>query len=256
MIGVIAAIKNPEIFAHLVLVGPSPCYLNDGDYIGGFSLSDIQGLLDMLDKNHLGWSQAMAPAIMGNPDRPELAAELTESFCRTDPEIASQFARVTFLSDNRADLPLVKTPSLILQCAEDVIAPQAVGEYVHEHIQNSRLAYLRATGHCPHLSAPEETANVIRKYLEKQLNTVLPQDDSFADLPQESAEELYEHAPCGYLSTTPNGLIVRVNATFAGWIGYELKELAGRLRFSDLLSVGPHTLMKLTSRCCCVCTAR
>jgi sigma-B regulation protein RsbQ len=166
MIGVLAAIQRPEKFAHLVLIGPSACYLNEGDYSGGFSRGDIDGLLDMLDKNHLGWSAAMAPAIMGNAERPELSGELTESFCRTDPEIARQFARATFLSDNRADLSRVKTPTLVLQCSEDVIAPDAVGEYVHNHITNSRFVKMKARGHCPNLSAPEETANAIKEYLE------------------------------------------------------------------------------------------
>jgi sigma-B regulation protein RsbQ len=165
MIGVLAAIKEPGRFAGLVLVGPSPCYIDDGDYAGGFTRKDIDDLLETLDSNYLGWSSAMAPVIMGNPDRPMLSAELTESFCRTDPEIARQFARVTFLSDNRADLPLVTTPSLILQCMQDVIAPCAVGEYVHRHIAGSELVVLDATGHCPLLSAPEATIDAMRGFL-------------------------------------------------------------------------------------------
>jgi len=165
MIGALAAIREPRRFGRLVMVGPSPRYVNDGDYVGGFNAQDIDGLLDFLDTNHLGWSSAMAPTIMGNPDRPELAAELTNSFCRTDPEIARHFARVTFLSDNRADLAKVKTRSLVLQCADDVIAPPCVGEYVHRHIAGSRLVYMRATGHCPNLSAPEETVAAISAFL-------------------------------------------------------------------------------------------
>jgi sigma-B regulation protein RsbQ len=165
MIGALAAIKEPRRFDRLVMVGPSPRYVNDGDYVGGFNPQDIEGLLDFLDTNHLGWSSAMAPTIMGNPDRPELAAELTNSFCRTDPEIARHFARVTFLSDNRADLARVKTRSLVLQCADDVIAPPCVGEYVHRHIAGSRIVYMRATGHCPNLSAPEETVAAISAFL-------------------------------------------------------------------------------------------
>jgi sigma-B regulation protein RsbQ len=164
-IGLLAAIREPQRFDRLVLVGPSPCYVNDGDYVGGFTRADLDGLIDFLDANQLGWSSAMAPAIMGNPDRPELAGELANSFCRTDPDVARHFARVTFLGDNRADLPKVTTPSLILQCAQDVIAPQCVGEYVHRHLPNSRLKLIQATGHCPHLSAPEETVAAIKEYL-------------------------------------------------------------------------------------------
>jgi sigma-B regulation protein RsbQ len=167
MIGVLAAIEEPDRFARLVLVGPSPRYIDDDGYVGGFSRSDIDELLESLDRNYLGWSSAMAPVIMGNPERPELSEELTNSFCRSDPDIARQFARVTFLSDNRADLPRVRTPSLVLQCSDDVIAPQAVGEYVHAHLANSRFRLLNATGHCPNLSAPEETVAAIRSFLEQ-----------------------------------------------------------------------------------------
>jgi sigma-B regulation protein RsbQ len=165
MIGVLAANREPERFAHLILVGPSPRYVNDGEYTGGFRREDIDGLLDLLDSNHLGWSRQMAPAIMGNPDRPALAEELTDSFCRTDPEIARHFARVTFLSDNREDLARLAVPSLILQCADDAIAPRTVGEYVHQHAADSRLVLMRATGHCPNLSAPDETIAAIQDYL-------------------------------------------------------------------------------------------
>lgn len=165
MLGVLAAIKRPDQFSHLVLIGPSPCYINDGDYVGGFNREDIEGLLEVLDSNYLGWSSSMAPVIMGNPDRPALGQELTESFCRTDPEIARQFARATFLSDNRADLARLRTPSLILQCSEDVIAPLEVGQYVHRNVPGSKLVILRATGHCPNLSAPDETIAAIREYL-------------------------------------------------------------------------------------------
>lgn len=165
MIGVLAAIKKPDAFERLILVGPSACYINDGDYVGGFSRSDIEGLIQTLDENHLGWSRAMAPVIMKNPSRPELAEELAESFCRTDPEIAKHFARVTFLSDNRKDLALVRTPSLILQCSDDSIAPDAVGAFVHRSLANSTLFRLQATGHCPHLSGPAETIQRIKDYL-------------------------------------------------------------------------------------------
>ncbi len=164
-IGMLAAIREPERFETLVLVGPSPCYIDDGDYVGGFSREDIEGLLESLDSNYLGWSSAMAPVIMGNADRPALGEELTNSFCRTDPAIARHFARVTFLSDNRADLPKVRVRSLVLQCSEDAIAPQCVGEYVHRNIPGSELVLLKATGHCPNLSAPEETVAAIKRFL-------------------------------------------------------------------------------------------
>jgi sigma-B regulation protein RsbQ len=165
MIGVLAAIREPERFSRLVLVAPSPRYVHDHDYVGAFGQADIDGLLELLDSNFMAWSSMLGPTIMGNADRPELAAELTSSFCRTDPEIARHFARVTFLSDNRADLQNVRTPSLILQCADDVVAPAAVGEYLHRHLADSRLVHLAATGHCPNLSAPDETTAAIRTYL-------------------------------------------------------------------------------------------
>lgn len=165
MIGVLAAVAEPERFERLILIGPSPRYIDDDGYEGGFSREDIDGLLESLESNYLGWSAAMAPAIMGNEDRPELADELTNSFCRTDPEIAAQFARVTFLSDNRADLARVSTPSLVLQCSQDVIAPEAVGAFVHRELPDSELTLLDATGHCPNLSAPEETISAMRAFL-------------------------------------------------------------------------------------------
>jgi sigma-B regulation protein RsbQ len=164
MIGAIAAERGPEHIGRLVMVGPSPRYIDDEAYRGGFSHADIEELLESLDSNFLGWSSAMAPAIMGNADRPELGAELTASFCRTDPAIAAQFARVTFMSDNRADLSRVRVPTLVLQCSEDVIAPPEVGDYVHREIAGSTLVRLRATGHCPNLSAPEETIEAIRAF--------------------------------------------------------------------------------------------
>jgi sigma-B regulation protein RsbQ len=164
-IGLLAAAADPDRFSALVLLGPSPRYIDDDDYVGGFTRADIEELLDSLDSNYLGWSSAMAPVIMGNEDRPELGEELTNSFCRADPEIAAHFARVTFLSDNRADLARVSTPSLVLQCSHDAIAPEPVGEYVNRQLANSRLVQLAATGHCPNLSAPEETIAAIRAFL-------------------------------------------------------------------------------------------
>ena len=165
MIAVLAAGREPELFARLVLVSPSPRYVDDEGYVGGFAPEDIDELLDSLDSNYLGWSSTVAPMIMGRPDRPELGEELTNSFCRTDPEIARQFAHVTFRSDNRADLAGVVVPTLVLQCTDDVIAPTAVGEYVHAQIPGSVLTYLEATGHCPNLSAPEETVAAIKAFL-------------------------------------------------------------------------------------------
>ena len=165
LMGIIASQKSPELFKSLILVGPSPSYINDGDYVGGFTKSQIEELLESLDNNHLGWSMTMAPVIMGNPDRKELGEELANSFCRTDPEIAKHFARTTFLSDKRELLSSVNIPSLILQCSDDVIAPQAVGEYMHQQMSGSKLVLMLATGHCPNLSAPEETIDAIKKFL-------------------------------------------------------------------------------------------
>ena len=167
MIGVLAAAREPDRFASLVLVGPSPRYINDDGYVGGFEAADIEDLLRSLESNYLGWSAAMAPVIMGRPDQPELGQELTESFCRTDPEIASHFARVTFLSDNRADLQGVDTPTLVLQCSDDVIAPVTVGEFVRDQMPRATMVQLEATGHCPNLSAPDETAAAIEAFLHR-----------------------------------------------------------------------------------------
>ena len=166
MVGVLAANQQPDRFAHLVMVGPSPRYVNEQpDYVGGFERADLEGLLDMMDRNFIGWANFLAPAIMKNPERPELSQELEASFCSTDPVIARRFAEATFFADNRADLPSVRVPSLILQCTEDMIAPTEVGEYVHRNTPGSTLRMLMATGHCPHMSHPEETVEAIREYL-------------------------------------------------------------------------------------------
>lgn len=165
MIGALASIAAPEMFSRLVMVGPSPRYINDGDYFGGFSQEQIEELLSSLADNHMGWSQAMAPAIMGNPDRPELGEELTNSFCRTDPEIARQFARTTFMSDNRADLSKITARTLILQCRDDIIASEEVGEYVNREVPGSRIVYLDACGHCPNLSAPDEVVSAMNDFV-------------------------------------------------------------------------------------------
>jgi sigma-B regulation protein RsbQ len=165
MIGVLAAQKAPGMFGKLVLVGPSARYVDDEGYTGGFSAAQIDELLQFLEANHMGWSTQMAPAIMGNPERPELGEELTNSFCRTDPEIAKAFARVTFTSDNRRDLAAVAIPTLILQCKEDIIASREVGEFVHRNIPGSRMIVLDATGHCPNLSAPAQVIAAMRTFV-------------------------------------------------------------------------------------------
>lgn len=174
MIGVLAAVEAPERFAQLVLVGPSARYIDDppAGYVGGFSEQDIDGLLESLESNYFGWSSAMAPVIMGNADRPGLGAELTNSFCRTDPAIAATFARATFLSDNRADLARLTVPVVVLQCSDDAIAPKQVGQYVADQIADSEFVQLEATGHCPNLSAPDETARAIRDYLNRRRDLI------------------------------------------------------------------------------------
>jgi sigma-B regulation protein RsbQ len=166
MIGLLAGIQAPQRFASHVMIGPSPCYVNDGDYVGGFSRADIDSLLDTLDANYLGWASAMAPVIMGAPDQPQLGEELTNSFCATDPEIAKHFARVTFLSDNRADLGKLDAPTLILQCSDDIIAPISVGAYMHAHVRKSSLRVVENIGHCPHLSAPRAIADAMNAFLD------------------------------------------------------------------------------------------
>lgn len=166
MIGALAAIQAPDVISRLVMVGPSPRYLDDEDYEGGFDRLAIDDMLESLESNYLGWSSVMAPVIMGNSDRPELGQELTASFCRTDPAIARDFARVTFLGDNRADLPKVGVPTLVLQCSDDVIAPTVVGRYVADHLPHATFTALRASGHCPNLSAPQETVDAIKAFLD------------------------------------------------------------------------------------------
>ncbi len=165
MMGIIAATKMPQLFKSLVLVSPSPSHINDGDYVGGFTKLQIDELLESLDNNYLGWSVAMAPVIMGNPDKKELADELTNSFCKTNPDIVKHFARTTFLSDKRDLISKVDCPTLILQCADDIIAPEVVGLYMHQNMKNSTLVNMKATGHCPNLSAPEETTAAIKQFL-------------------------------------------------------------------------------------------
>ena len=165
MIGLLAAKRAPERFNRMIMVGPSPRYINDTDYVGGFERADIEGLLDLMDRNYIGWASFLAPVIMKNPDRPELQQELEESFCSTDPKIARRFAETTFFADNRADLADAPVPSLILQCAEDAIAPVEVGNYLYRSMPGSTLRLMKATGHCPHVSHPEETIEAIQEYL-------------------------------------------------------------------------------------------
>ncbi|MDB5745411.1 MAG: alpha/beta hydrolase [Massilia sp.] len=169
MIGMLATIQAPQRFAAQIMIGPSPCYINDGDYIGGFARSDIDELLDTMDSNYLGWSSNLAPAIMGAPDQPQLALELTSSFCRNDPDIARHFAKVTFLSDHRADVPRSTTPALILQCSDDLIAPRTVGDYLHRHLPQSTLHVIENIGHCPHMSAPSASTLAINDFLAAHL---------------------------------------------------------------------------------------
>lgn len=165
MVGVLSAAQEPERFEKLILIGPSPRYINDSDYVGGFERADIEALLDTMERNYLGWASFLTPIIMKNPERPELTKELEASFCSTDPEIARHFAEATFFADNRADLSKISLPALVLQCSEDAIAPPEVGEYTHRHLRGSTFRVMEATGHCPHMSHPEETIRLMKEYL-------------------------------------------------------------------------------------------
>ncbi|MBD2704842.1 alpha/beta hydrolase [Spirosoma sp. BT702] len=171
MIGLLASLKAPERFSRLIMIGPSPCYINDGvDYVGGFNRTDIEELLETMEKNYIGWANFLAPVVINDPTQPEMTQELNESFCSTDPLIARQFAQVTFLSDNRSDLAKSSIPVLILQASQDLIAPVEVGTYVHQRLRNSELAVLDAIGHCPHMSAPQETLQAMTAYLQRASN--------------------------------------------------------------------------------------
>ncbi len=166
VVGILAHIMKPDLFERLILIGPSPCYINDPpDYVGGFERTDIASLLEVMEKNYMGWANYLAPVVMKNQEQPELTRELEASFCSTDPEIARRFAETTFLSDNRSDLPKVKIPSLIMQCSEDSIAPLEVGDYLQRTLPQSTLRVMKATGHCPHMSHPDETIQIIKEYL-------------------------------------------------------------------------------------------
>jgi len=164
-IGALAAIRAPEKFAALVMVGTSPSFINDGDYIGGFTRADIEELLQTLNSNYVGWASASAPAIMGAPEQPDLGVELSTSLCRTDPTIAAHFARSVFLSDNRSILPRIATPTLILQSSDDVLVPPSVGKYIQANIRDSVLQVLDNIGHCPHLSAPAASISATMAFL-------------------------------------------------------------------------------------------
>ncbi len=166
MVGILAAIRSPEHFSRLILVGPSPRYIDEPPgYYGGFKREDIDGLLDLMDRNYIGWAHALAANVMKNPERPELTEELADVFCSTDPRVARTFAEATFFADNRADLPDLTIPALVLQCTDDSIAPDSVGAFVHEQLPHAQFRKLAATGHCPQLSHPAELIQVMRDYL-------------------------------------------------------------------------------------------
>ena len=165
MIGALASIKDPSVFKKLIFIAPSPCYLNAEGYTGGFEQEDIDALFEIMDDDFIGWAKLMSPQIIGNAEKPELIEEMESNFCTTDREIVKDFARVTFLSDNRVDLPGIRVESLTLQCNEDILAPLQVGKYINDHTPNNTMVILEATGHCPHMSAPEETIATIKKFL-------------------------------------------------------------------------------------------
>jgi sigma-B regulation protein RsbQ len=165
MIGLLASIEQPKYFSKMIMVSPSPSYINDGDYVGGFERKDIEGLLDTMEKNYIGWANFLAPNVMGNPDRPYLGEELTESFCSTDPVIARRFAEATFFSDNRTDLKYNRIKALVLQCSQDMLSPLEVGDYLDKHLPFSVLRVMKATGHCPHMSHPEEVIALMKEFL-------------------------------------------------------------------------------------------
>ena len=165
MVGMLAAIEQPKYFSKMIMISPSPSYINDSEYVGGFERKDIEGLLEMMDKNYIGWANFLAPSVMGNGDKPHLGKELTQSFCSTDPVIARRFAEATFLSDNRTDLKYNKTDALVLQCTDDMIAPLEVGDYLAKNLPHSILRVMKATGHCPHMSHPEEVIELMKEFL-------------------------------------------------------------------------------------------
>lgn len=235
MIGLLADLKAPGRIAAQVMIGPSPCYLNDKDYTGGFERADINALLSSMDDNYLVWSSMMAPVIMGAPDRPELGVELVNSFCRTDPDIAKAFARVTFLSDNRAQLPLLTTATLILQSSEDHMAPVSVGHYMRQVMPHGRLKLIENIGHCPHLSAPEAIVDAINDFLVRQ---GLETQNAGPPATASETQDVLDQAPCGLAQTDAQGLLRRANLTFCQWLGYTPGELVGQRKLQDLLTTG------------------
>ncbi|MHB0777321.1 alpha/beta fold hydrolase [Halomonas sp. WWR20] len=217
IIGLLASIQEPERFERIIMIGPSPCYLSEASgYQGGFERDSLEGLLEMMEKNKVGWAGFLAPVIMRNSERPALTQELEESFCATDPAIARNFAKVTFFSDNRDDLPKATAPALVLQSSEDTIAPVAVGEYVHQHMPQSTFKLLKATGHCPHMSHPQEIIDLMREYLPGR--------------PPSAAGRLSEQwqLPCGFLSFNLDGKILALNDKLLQWLGYRGEEVQGR----------------------------
>lgn len=240
MIGMLADLKEPGHIAAHVMVGPSPCYINEGDYQGGFERKDIESLLQTMDSNYLAWASTMAPAIMGTPDRPELGVELASSFCRMDPDIAKQFARVTFLADNRADLPRLKVPALVLQCSDDPIAPLTVGHYMRQALTQGRLKIIQNVGHCPHLSAPGDIIDAMDVFLaEEGLETLGASDAGAAGAASDAGLlALLDDAACGLAQTDANGMLRRVNLVFCSWLGYSREELVGKRKLQDLLTTG------------------
>lgn len=216
IIGLLASIRDPERFDRIVMVGPSPCYLNEpGGYQGGFEREALEGLLDMMEKNNIGWASFLAPVIMKNSGRPELTEELEESFCSTDPAIAHNFAKVTFFSDNRDDLPRATVPSLILQSADDAIAPVSVGEYIHQHMPQSTYKLLEATGHCAHMSHPEQVIRAMREYLPSRRH------------PEAGKSGARLQLPCGFLVFNLDGEILEANNKLLEWLGYSPEVLTG-----------------------------
>lgn len=239
MIGLLADLKAPGRIAAHVMVAPSPCYLNDGDYHGGFGRADIEALLDTMDHNYLAWAGTMAPAIMGAPDRPELGTELAGSFCRSDPDIARHFARVLFLSDHRALLPALNTPALILQCSDDMIAPVGVGRHMQQAMPGGTLKVIDNIGHCPHLSQPGAVIQAIDAFLARQ-GLEAPTAAPMPAVAGETQQGLLvpDEAPCGLAQTDAQGLLRRANRTLCQWLGYRPDELVGRRKIQDLLTTG------------------
>lgn len=236
MIGALAAIRAPDAIGTLVMVSPSPRYIDDDDYRGGFTRPGIDELLETMEHNYLGWSEQMAPVIMGAPDRPDLQEELTDSFCRTDPAIARHFARTTFLSDNRDDLELVPVPTLVLQVADDPLAPVSVGEFVHDNLPDSELVILDTVGHCPHVSAPDDTIAAIRQFLQQEgsIGRTSAEPDRVGRGQQRGPDD---GAPFGDVTTTTEWDITRINTTFADMVGAVPDDLVGK-KLSDLMTVG------------------